>query len=65
MVEYFLTANEVFLRGMGVDPDRLPRREAWLERLLPRYRATPGLIAFEQEVNRYVMDRLALGDLGA
>jgi len=163
MVEYFLTANEAFLRGMGVDPTKLPRREAWLERLLPdlrrpdrdkqtfylgwdcdgvrvghcnvnpllhgqhacvhlhlwdaqarraglgtellrrsirvffqrfdlrslycepyaenpapnrvlikagfrflkRYRTTPGLINFEQEVNRYALDRSALGDLGA
>ena len=38
MVEYFLTANEAFLRGMGVDPTKLPRREAWLERLLPDLR---------------------------
>lgn len=162
MVEYFLTTNEAFLRGMGVEPHKLPSREAWLERLLPdlarpdgqkqtfylgwdcdevrighcnvnqlrygehayvhlhlwdapsrraglgtellrrsirvffqrfdlqslycepyaenaapnrvltkagfrfvrRYRTTPGLINFEQEVNRYVMDRAALGDPG-
>jgi RimJ/RimL family protein N-acetyltransferase len=163
MVEYFLSAHEPFLRGMGVDPNKLPRREAWLERLLPdltrpdrqkqtfylgwdcdgvrvghcnvnqllygeeacvhlhlwdararraglgtelfgrsmrvffrrfelrrlycepyaenpapnrvvtkagfrllqRHRTTPGLINFEQDVNRYVIDRAALGDLGA
>ena len=163
MVEYFLTADEPFLRGMGVDPDKLPERGAWLERLLPdllrpdaqkqafylgwdyrgrrvghcnvnqllygerafthlhlwdagarraglgteflrrsvplffqrfalqrlycepyaanpapnrvlskagfrfleRYRTTPGLINFEQEVNRYVIDRSALGHSGA
>jgi hypothetical protein len=35
IVEYFLTAHEVFLRGMGVDPNRLPQPAAWLERLLP------------------------------
>jgi hypothetical protein len=35
MVEYFLTADERFLRGMGVDPNKLPGRGAWLERLLP------------------------------
>jgi RimJ/RimL family protein N-acetyltransferase len=34
MVEYFLTADEPFLRGMGVDPNKLPERGAWLERLL-------------------------------
>lgn len=31
MVDYFLGADPVFLRGMGVDPARLPRREAWVE----------------------------------
>jgi RimJ/RimL family protein N-acetyltransferase len=163
MVEYFLSAPEPFLRGMGVDPHKLPARAAWLERLLPdltrpdrqkrtfylgwdrdgvrvghcnvnpllygehagvhlhlwdarahgaglgtellrrsirvffqrfelrslycepfaenpapnrvvtkvgfrllkRYRTSPGLINFEQDVNRYVIDRSALGDLGA
>jgi hypothetical protein len=35
VVDYFLCADESFLRGMGVDPDRLPDRDAWLERLLP------------------------------
>jgi RimJ/RimL family protein N-acetyltransferase len=34
MVEYFLSADEPFLRGMGVDPDKLPERDTWLERLL-------------------------------
>jgi RimJ/RimL family protein N-acetyltransferase len=34
-------------------------------RLLKRYRTSPGLISFEQEVNRYGMDRAPLGDLGA
>lgn len=35
MLDYFLTAEESFLRGMGVDPQRLPQREAWLTVLLP------------------------------
>jgi RimJ/RimL family protein N-acetyltransferase len=35
MVDYFLVADEAFLRGMGVDPAKLPTREAWLDRLLP------------------------------
>jgi len=35
MLDYFLGAEEPFLRGMGVDPQRLPPRGAWLERLLP------------------------------
>jgi RimJ/RimL family protein N-acetyltransferase len=163
MVEYFLTADEPFLRGMGVDPNKLPERGAWLDRLLSdlarpdeqkqtfylgwdcdgnrvghcnvnqllygdrahvhlhlwdasarraglgteflrrsirvffqrfalqrlycepyaqnpapnrvltkagfrfleRYRTTPGLINFEQEVNRYVLDRSVLEDPGA
>jgi RimJ/RimL family protein N-acetyltransferase len=35
VVDYFLRADEAFLRGMGVDPDRLPERNIWLNRLLP------------------------------
>jgi len=163
MVDYFFTADERFLRGMGADPNKLPERGAWLERLLAdllrpdeqkqtfylgwdyrgrrvghcnvnqllygerafvhlhlwhagarraglgteflrlslplffqrfalqslycepyaenpapnrvlikagfrflgRYRTTPGLINFEQEVNRYVIDRSALENCGA
>jgi len=34
MIDYFLTASEPFLRGMGVDPGRMPDREAWLESVL-------------------------------
>lgn len=34
MIDYFLTADEAFLMGMGVDPKKLPQREAWLESLL-------------------------------
>jgi RimJ/RimL family protein N-acetyltransferase len=30
MVDYFVGAAPEFLRGMGVDPARLPSREAWL-----------------------------------
>jgi RimJ/RimL family protein N-acetyltransferase len=30
MVDYFVGAEPEFLRGMGVDPARLPAREAWL-----------------------------------
>lgn len=30
MVDYFLDADEAFLRGMGVDPKKLPRRDAWI-----------------------------------
>jgi RimJ/RimL family protein N-acetyltransferase len=35
MVDYFLRGDDAFLRGMGVDPARLPSREVWLDRLLP------------------------------
>ena len=34
MVDYFLGADEVFLRGMGVDPQKLPQRQTWLESAL-------------------------------
>ena len=30
MVDYFVGADPAFLRGMGVDPARLPARAAWL-----------------------------------
>ena len=35
VVDYFVDADEAFLTGMGVDPNKLPDREAWLNRLLP------------------------------
>ena len=35
VLDYFLGADEPFLRGMGVDPQKLPQRAAWLERLVP------------------------------
>jgi len=31
MVDYFLNADEAFLEGMGVDPTKLPQRDAWIE----------------------------------
>jgi RimJ/RimL family protein N-acetyltransferase len=34
MVDYFVGADAAFLRGMGVDPARLPAREAWLAAVL-------------------------------
>ena len=34
MVDYFLNADDAFLRGMGVDPLRLPSREKWMTHLL-------------------------------
>ena len=35
VIDYFLNADEPYLRGMGVDPQKLPQRDAWMERLLP------------------------------
>jgi RimJ/RimL family protein N-acetyltransferase len=35
MIEYFHSADDELLALMGVDPRRLPTREAWLARLLP------------------------------
>ena len=34
VLDYFLGADEPYLRAMGVDPSKLPQRAAWLERLL-------------------------------
>jgi len=34
MIDYFLGADDAFLRGMGVDPKKLPDRQAWLESAL-------------------------------
>jgi len=31
MIDYFLTADDSFLRGMGADPKKMPQRETWLE----------------------------------
>jgi RimJ/RimL family protein N-acetyltransferase len=31
MVDYFLDADDAFLRGMGVDRNKLPRRDAWVD----------------------------------
>jgi RimJ/RimL family protein N-acetyltransferase len=34
MVDYFLSADETFLVGMGVDPRKLPARQEWIESAL-------------------------------
>lgn len=34
MIDYFLEADNSFLQGMGVDPTKLPKREAWLESVM-------------------------------
>lgn len=35
MIDYFRSADELFLRAMGVDRCRIPTRERWLALLLP------------------------------
>lgn len=34
MVDYFLGGGDDFLRGMGVDPERVPDRDGWLASVL-------------------------------
>jgi RimJ/RimL family protein N-acetyltransferase len=34
MIDYFLLADDVFLRGMGVERNKLPRRDTWLRDVL-------------------------------
>lgn len=34
VIDYFLTADDTFLRGMGINPAKLPARESWLQMLL-------------------------------
>ena len=41
MVDYFLNADEKFLEGMGVDSNKLPEREVWIESSL-RDHEKPG-----------------------
>jgi RimJ/RimL family protein N-acetyltransferase len=31
MVDYFIQSSDAFLRGMGIDPAKLPSREEWLD----------------------------------
>src|SRR5262249_30208868 len=45
MVDYFLGADQRSLQAMGVDPAKLPHRDAWLERLLP---TLPGPASLKQ-----------------
>jgi RimJ/RimL family protein N-acetyltransferase len=33
IVQYFVDAEQTFLNGMGVDPNKLPTRESWLKTL--------------------------------
>lgn len=34
MIDYFVSAEKSFLRGMGVDPAKLPTRQEWLKQAL-------------------------------
>jgi RimJ/RimL family protein N-acetyltransferase len=42
MVDYFLNAADAFLEGMGVDPKKLPRRDAWVESAMLDHSRTEG-----------------------
>ena len=50
MINYFLTANDAFLRGMGVDPAKLPKKEDWLP-----------LVLLDLEKEDFSKDRFCLG----
>jgi ribosomal-protein-alanine N-acetyltransferase len=41
VITYFLSADDDFLLGMGVDVGKLPQKEAWLSRLQEEYRLPP------------------------
>jgi RimJ/RimL family protein N-acetyltransferase len=41
MVDYFLKADIEYLAGMGVDAEKLPRREEWLQLLTDEFRKPP------------------------
>ena len=42
MLDYFYKANDLFLRGMGVDRLKLPERDKWLEALLVDHEKPDG-----------------------
>ena len=33
MVDYFITAKDSFLKGMGADKSKLPTRDDWIQKL--------------------------------
>src|SRR5436190_1529697 len=72
MLDYFYKADDSFLRGMGVERFNLqklvcepcaenPAPNRVLEKLgfafVRRYRTIPGVIAYQQDVNRYELRR--------
>jgi [ribosomal protein S5]-alanine N-acetyltransferase len=40
MIDYFLSADDALLEGMGVDRKKLPRRELWLESAMLDHKRT-------------------------
>lgn len=69
MVGYFLDGGEAFQRGMGVDPARLPQREAWIDAALadhdrPKQEKERSYLAWEHEgrvVGHSSIGRISLG----
>jgi hypothetical protein len=39
MIDYFISAEDTFLRGMGVDRTRLPAKDKWLREVLADHKA--------------------------
>lgn len=37
IVDYFVKADADFLKGMGVDPDKLPESQTWIDKLVGEY----------------------------
>jgi ribosomal-protein-alanine N-acetyltransferase len=56
MLEYFYSGTDSFLRGMGIEPSRLPPREEWRARLLAQHGAS------DKEVERLYVIWLAGGE---
>lgn len=59
MVDYFLSSDEKFLQGMGVDQHKLPERETWLESAL-RDHERPGSEK-DRSYLKWVYDSVTVG----
>jgi RimJ/RimL family protein N-acetyltransferase len=59
MVDYFLTANKQFLKGMGVDATKLPEREVWLESVMRDHERVDG--EKERSYLAWVYDGIPVG----
>lgn len=38
VVDYFIDANDTFLKGMGADKSKLPKREEWIQKITLEYK---------------------------